>query len=342
VSKSTEGSSSSGSSTESLSVRTLLAEDEPAWNRFIESSANATLFHDPRFLAYHPKGRFEFRHLFVERGTRLAAIFPGGLRGEGDEVHFISPVGASIGGPALAKRATLVSALELVEAIKHFAAEATWAGVEMVLAPSIYDLPNHDTLAFALSSSGFQLVGRDLSFAIAIQPNGTDRYASLFRSTQANLVRGARRNGVTVERGGLELLPDFLSVFADTYARHGVSPTHTPEEIADLLVRLPDRIFVVVAKRDGVTVAAVLLFLMTSHVALTFYICSSTEHARENGTLVIIAALLDDLAADGFHYLDLGPSASEKRTNTGVVNFKESLGAFGTTRDRWVWSATNG
>jgi hypothetical protein len=50
-----------------------------------------------------------------------------------------------------------------------------------------------------------------------------------------------------------------------------------------------------------------------------------------------LAEIADSLARCGFHYLDLGPSASSGHFNRGVLSFKESLGARAFCRDRWYW-----
>jgi hypothetical protein len=82
-----------------------------------------------------------------------------------------------------------------------------------------------------------------------------------------------------------------------------------------------------------------LVFRLSTTVANTFYICSSTKHAGEHGAAFIIADLIDRLSRAGFRYLDLGPSASDQKFNKGVTFFKERLGAFGQCRDRWRWEA---
>jgi hypothetical protein len=72
-------------------------------------------------------------------------------------------------------------------------------------------------------------------------------------------------------------------------------------------------------------------------VAYTFYICTSTAHADAQGSIVAFANLLDWLGDRGFTWLDLGPGASRRKFNDGVMFFKENLGAVGHTRDRWKW-----
>jgi hypothetical protein len=85
-------------------------------SELLARSANGTLFHDLRFLRYHPADRFEFHHLVLRRKGKPIALLPGGLCRAADPPMFSSPLGASIGGVAVADlRAEL--APSLVEAV---------------------------------------------------------------------------------------------------------------------------------------------------------------------------------------------------------------------------------
>ena len=144
-----------------------------------------------------------------------------------------------------------------------------------------------------------------------------DAYARQFRSNQVAAVRAARRNNlVSVERG-IEGLGDFLPLFQDTYARHGTDPTHSIDEIRDLLERLPEHIRLSLAMRGETPIAGLLLFRVTPSVVCTFYICSSTERAGENGAAFLIADLIERLPGQGVRHLDLGPSASDYELQQG-------------------------
>lgn len=331
------------SSAGALTVTSLGAGDEREWSRFLASSENGTLFHDLDFLAYHPAGRFRFHHLMVRRNGAPVALLPGGLTGPEKSPIFASPLGASVGGPAVAAGFSAADTLSLVAALQDHARARGWAGIELTLAPAAYQEQPSDTLSFALFCRGFQLQHRWLCYMLPLAPGGgAERYKSLFRSRMASFVRAGRRKGITVVEGGEERLGDFLAVFRDTYARHGAAPTHTPEEIADLLRRLPHRVKLHIAMLGDVPVAGVLVLLLNARVAYAFYICMASAYAQERGSLLIFAALLDRLADQGYRWLDLGHGAWDGNFNDGVVFFKEGLGARGYCRDRWSWNTAPG
>ena len=315
-----------------------LGADESEWEQFLARSVNGTLFHDLRFLRYHPTDRFRFHHLIFRRNGQPVALLPGGISGTAERPIFCSPLGASIGGPAVAAGLGAQLALDLIDALQNYARERSWAGIEITLPPACYNFETAGVIEFALFCRGFRVVHRWLCPMLRLAPH-TNGYKQIFRSRQITYVRAAKRKGMIGIESGLDILDDFLKVFRDTYARHGVDATHTPEEIRYLLQHLPDRVRIHLAMLGGVPVAGLLVFRVTASVAYTFYICSSAEHTHEHGAAFAIAELIDTLADAGFRYLDLGPSASDRNFNKGVTFFKEGLGAAGHCRDQWLWEA---
>jgi hypothetical protein len=314
-----------------------LGDDEGEWEQFLVRSVNGTLFHDLRFLRYHPPDRFRFHHLLIRRNARPIALLPGGLSGSAQRPIFCSPVGASIGGPVVAAGLGAELALDLIAALQNYAVSQGWAGIEITLPPACYNLETAGVIGFALFCRGFRIEHRWLCPMLHLEHGTKNAYEKLFRNRQISPVRAAKRKGVIGVESGIELLDDFLAVFRDTYARHGASATHTPEEIRFLLQHFPDRIRIHLARLGGTPIAGLLVFKLTASVAYTFYICSSAEHAHEHGAAFVIADLIDRLSEAGFHYLDFGPSASDQKFNKGVTFFKEGLGAAGHCRDRWLW-----
>src|ERR1700674_4816406 len=93
-----------------------LGADVSEWDQFLAHSVNGTLFHDLRFLRYHPTDRFRFHHLMLRRDGQPVALLPGGISGTAERPVFCSPLGASIGGPAVAPGFGAEHALNLIDA----------------------------------------------------------------------------------------------------------------------------------------------------------------------------------------------------------------------------------
>jgi hypothetical protein len=276
--------------------------------------------------------------LSFRRRNRIVAALPGGLTNADGGKFFVSPLGASIGGPALARRLTPADVLEIVEALKAHAKANTWHGITLTLAPEVYAPDTGDLVSWALSASQFKLVNRWLCQIIQIEGSEPDQYARLFRDTHATNVRAGRRQGIEVLDGGIELLDRFVPLLEDTYRRHGTAPTHSHDELHWLMTHLPTRFMIFMSMLDGRAISALFVMLLSDRIATTFYICNSESDAARNGNVVAIASAIDWLAKRGYRNLDLGPSSdADGQLNAGVAFFKHGLGATVHCRDRWAW-----
>jgi hypothetical protein len=324
---------------EDLAVQPHVPENDSEWNTFVEQSPTGCLFQDLIFLGYHPPGRFDFRHLEVRRDGTLVAVLPGGLS---EDNVFRSPLGASTGGPALAPRLPASEVIEIVQAVQSYACRQGWRGLEITLPPPVTRCEPSQTIEFALHRCGFALVHRWMHLIISLaEASSAERYTQFFNRRRRSYVRANRRRGVKVAEYGIEALPCFLEVFTNTYERHEALPTHTSDEIRELMQRWPQRIRLWLATADDVTIAGVLLFHLNARTAYTFYICDHRAHRDKHGMTTLMAAMIDALADRGIAYLDLGPSASDRHFNNGVVNFKEAIGARPFCRDQYFWNLSS-
>jgi hypothetical protein len=322
-----------------LAVQPHDPENDSEWNAFVEASPTGCLFQDLVFLGYHPPERFAFSHLEVRRDGALVAVLPGGVS---EDNVFRSPLGASTGGPALAPRLSASDVIEIIQALQNYACRQAWRRVEITLPPPVTRNQPSQIIEFALHRCGFALVHRWMHLIISLaETQGSERYNQLFQSRRRSYVRANRRKGVVVGEHGIEALPYFLEVFAKTYERHDALPTHTSEEIRDLMQRWPERVRLWLATADDVTLAGVLLFHLNPRTAYTFYICDQSSYRDKHGMTALMASMIDALADRGIAYLDLGPSASDFHFNDGVVNFKEGIGARPFCRDQYSWSVSS-
>jgi hypothetical protein len=210
----------------------------------------------------------------------------------------------------------------------------------MTLPPSVYHPEAGDVVAFALVRHGFKETGRWLSPMIDLDRVDGDASveASLFERRQLQALHGAQAAGIVASLGGVTELKEFAPVFEETYARLETRPTHTIADLEFLMRRFPDRIQIELARQESRAIAGILVMRLTNRVAVTFYICSTDEGRRAGGVVVAMSSLLNRLHGSGGRWLDLGPSATERSVNAGVMLFKEGFGGVGYCRTRWACS----
>lgn len=262
-------------------------------------------------------------------------MIPGALSADG---LFCSPAGASVGGPAVRGSLPSEACIHLVEGLQSYARSAGWRGIDITLPPPVYYDEPDQTVEFALHATGFQIVHRSMPLLMPLDHDKGEYYQRQFRRSQRSYVRACQRKGVVTKEAGIEGLSGFLDLFTETYARLQTSPTHTPEEIESLFLRLPANVRIWSAYLGETIIASTLMLILNRYICNTFYICDRVACREFHGSTVLLAEAADKLAQRGFRYIDLGPSASSAHFNEGVVRFKESLGARGFCRDRWHWS----
>jgi hypothetical protein len=313
-----------------IEVAELAPGGEECWKEFLEGSNNGTLFHDLGFLAYHPPERFRTRHLILSESGRTVALLPAALAEGAGGAVLRSPYGASVGGLVLPVGQPAGETRRVVRALRDYAAENGFQGIEMRLGPAAYLRESHDHLAFALFAEGFRLAARHLCHIVAL-PAAADR-------SKARDCRMGARRGLVAGEAGPGRLSDFYRVLAASQARHRAVPTHTEAELADLFRRVPGRLRLFLCGKEGLAAAGILVFALNAQVAYTFYIARGEAFKTLCPAAVLLTHVARQMAGEGFRFLDLGPSTFDDLSfNPGVAAFKEDFGAVGHCRDTWRW-----
>ncbi len=309
------------------------------WQEFLGSSNNGTLFHDLRFLSYHPPGRFDTHHLVFRRDGDSVALLPAAIVREADGRRILkSPYGASIGGCVLRVGTSAEVVLAMVEALQEYAADTHLAGIELRLGPSILARCPNDDLAFALTARGFALTRRWLCHVIALPADPAQVLAGIPTRSRRRYARYALRQGVVPEEAGPERLDEFYAMLEANRARHGARPTHTLADLQALWAAVPERVKLFLFTLENRPIAGGLVFELNQRVAYVFYVCHDERFEQYRATSLAVAHVMEHYAAGGFRYLDLGPSTFDDLTlNRGLAEFKEELGATGFCRDTYRW-----
>lgn len=291
-----------------------------AWNSFNARAGNGHFLFDRGFMGYH-SDRFSDASLMVEDEGRIVALLP--LNRAGDEAW--SHQGLTFGGlvhGGLGAAAAMQALDACCEALKA-------EGVETLVykaMPGIYARRPSEQDLYWLFRRGAQLVRRDVSAAIDYRARGR---------VSSRRERGAKKAvkvGLQFRRsddwaGYWRLLEAVLG------ERHGVKPVHTPEEIALLAGRFPERIALHVAALGDEMQAGVVMFC-SDQVAHAQYIAVGPD-GRETGALDGLFDHLIARHAGAFRYFDFGISTTDQgRTlNEGLARQKEEFGAGAVVHD---------
>ncbi len=316
-----------------MQVERVSAAERDRWRDFVLRSNNGTIFHLPDFLDYHPEGRFDDHHLMVRDGKGMVTVMPAALSEREDGLWMRSYPGASYGGPVLGDSIGLRKVEGMVDAVISYARDLGCVGLEMTPPPIVYYRRPHNYLEFALVKRGFGYRKRELSAVIDLGRLGEEIDLG-FHSSAVRGVRKARKSGVRVEEE-----PDFGAFYpvleSNLQQRHGVSPTHSLEELErlrDLLGR--DRIRQFVARSvEGRVLAGMVMFHCNPRVTLAFYISHDDDFQALRPVNLVYHEVISWARQMGYRYMDLGTYTLDMDVNYGLCRFKESFSARGIFRN---------
>ncbi len=315
----------------SVTVRKFTETDTPFWEDFVHQANNGTIFHERKFLGYHPGDRFLDHSLIIEKKEQIKALFPAvDVTSQGTR-SLISHQGSSYGGIIVKRDLSIRDSYDYVEAILEHARQAGFARIQMTLPPAIYQSRVSNYLDFALIKHGFSYLKRDVSSMLTIEDT-PERNLEYFRASHRTAVRKAIKQGVVIRESEdwsafYKLLKQNLKI------RHNVQPTHTLEELLKLKKLFPDKIRLFGAYREEQLVAGVVNFEVNQDVVLAFYISHDEAFQHLRAVNLLFFEIIKWCHLHAFKYLDFGIFTVNMEPNFGLGRFKENFGASGVFRD---------
>jgi hypothetical protein len=306
----------------------LGSEDFVTWDDAIEHSINGTIFHRRQFLAYHG-GRFSGRERFVGfrlRGEIIARMaFAIVERKEG--LILLSPYGASYGGIVFSRLPSFQEALAITDAFLGFCDDMEIDEAHLANPIKACLRAPLDIVEFALLHRGFQLTIRDMT--------------SVFVRGKSQLSERGRRSTKKASQLGVTIdwnpdFADFWHVVELTYAKHGVSATHSAEEFCRIRDLVGERVSICVAYFEARPVAGLGCFQLTDNVDSAFYICSDPAMSKTQALSFLIKEKLDSLES-GVDYFSFGTSSYEMIPRMNIFEYKENFTKIGMFRDTYSW-----
>jgi len=302
-----------------------------AWDNFVSSANNGTLFHTRRFLNYHHEGRFNDHSLEFYKKGKLVGVFPAALIETGNKRQLVSHPGASVGSFVVPEDLAFADALEMVEQLVDYSKRENLDGIKLTQTPTIYSKRLSHYIDFALQKNGFLYAKREISSILFLEKS-IDENLSKFKSTHRTAVRKAEKSGVVVKETDdfasfYEILKKNLSI------RHDVKPTHSLNELLHLKELFPDKINLFGAYIEEKMVAGVINFIATENVVLAFYISHNEDFQEVRPINLLFYKIFEWAIQKKYNVFDFGIFTVNEEPNMGLARFKENFGASGQFRD---------
>ena len=307
-------------------IRRYTPDSKAEWDAFVAQSKNGTFLFFRDYMDYH-SDRFEDHSLMFYRDGRLYGLMPANRKGDVFQTH----AGLTYGGLVMDAKTTAAATVELFRELNDYLRAEGFRRVLYKCIPWMYhQLAAEEDLYAIARTCDARLQERDLGTVI-IQRN-----AIRWERVRRRALKRAEEAGITVERSND--IGGFWQVLCDNLRRtYDSKPVHTLAEMELLHLRFPDNIVLYTAKKDGVILAGILLYVSTQ-VARAQY-SSATPEGKQLGAIDII---YDRIINDDYHhlpYFEFGTSAmaDSNAINETLVFQKEGFGGRGICFDRYEW-----
>jgi FemAB-related protein (PEP-CTERM system-associated) len=284
-----------------LAVRVSEAGDRAEWDQFVANRADASGYHSWAW-------RDVFERSFGHRSIYLAARRDGHIEGVLPLVYINSFVfGRSLTSmPFLNYGGVVADSDEVAQRLVDEAARiARGFGCHVEL--------RHVARRFD------QLPYKQHKVAMVL-PLAAGLWDRLDRKVR-NQIRKAEKSGLTVTRGGADLLPEFYAVFARNMRDLG-TPVYTRRLFQEVLAAFPDRAHIVVVRLGDQPIAAGLTYRTRNSIEIP-WASSIREHNPLCPNHLLYWHALDTAVNEGCVTFDFGRSTPHE----GTYKFKEQWGA---------------
>ena len=305
--------------------------EEQSWDLFVPKTNNGTLFHLRSFLNYHPKTRFNDHSLMVRKKGGLFSLFPAAEQILNGKKTLISHPGATVGSFTLPENLSIADSFNLVEKLIEYAKNENFQRIRISLPPNLYQRRISSYMEYSFFKFGFIYAKREVTSILFLEDT-IEKTKMKFRPSHLRAVRKALDKDIVVRQS--KNIGDFYAILKNNLEiRHGVSPTHSLEELINLFNLFPDKIRLFAAFLDGMMIAGVVTFQINQRVLLAFYISHDERYSHLRAVNILFYNIFEWAIESKFKVFDFGIFTVNGEPNMGLGRFKENFGASGIFRD---------
>ena len=314
-----------------LKVKRHDKKNKVLWDSFVKNANNGTLFHLRKFLSYHPKDRFVDHSIEFYKKNALFSVFPAAESNINEENFLVSHPGLTVGSFVVPESISISDSLDLIKVLIDYAKKNKFAGVRLTIPPIFYQNRASNYIDYALLRNGFKYLKREVTSTLFIE-NDVKANLGKFKPSHARAVKKARETGVAIKIS--QDVESFYAILKENLKiRHGVNPTHTIQELYDIINLFPNSINIFGAFYRGEMIAGVLNFIIKPDVVLAFYISHKEKFQELRPLNLLFYSIFEWCIKEKIKVYDFGIFTVDGEPNMGLGRFKENFGASGIFRD---------
>ncbi len=314
-----------------LTIKRHSKNNKVLWDSFVKNANNGTLFHLRKFLSYHPEDRFVDHSIEFYKKNTLFSVFPAAELNINGKNLLVSHPGLTVGSFVVHEGVSISDSLGLIKILIDYAKKNKLEGVRLTIPPIFYQNRVSNYIDYALLRNGFKYLKREVTSTLFIE-NDVKANLGKFKPSHARAVRKAKETGIDIKIS--QDVESFYSILKENLKiRHGVNPTHTIQELYDIINLFPNSINIFGAFYQGEMIAGVLNFIIKDDVALAFYISHKEKFQKLRPLNLLFYSIFEWCIKEKIKVYDFGIFTVDGEPNMGLGRFKENFGASGIFRD---------
>ena len=307
-----------------MNLRRYTASDQSAWDNFVAGSRNGTFLFLRGYMDYHADRFTDHSLLFFDDRQRLVALLPAN---ESDG-ELYSHQGLTYGGFILSEKATVVSVMQLLEALIAYSRRLGFRKIHYKPMPTIYQMCPSEEDLYALWYFGAKQERCLISTAVPLRGD-----------VQPEVERRRRRGMIKAEDLGLTIqteasLETFWPIMEQNlYDTYKATPVHSLAEMQLLQSRFPRQIrCLLVRNHKHEAVAGAVVYEANSRAVHVQY-GHATPEGKESGALDLLYLSLIDYyrSQSRIGFFDFGTSNEQQGRvlNENLIAQKTGFGGRG-------------
>ena len=304
------------------------------WEEFVLKSNNGTIFQLQTFLSYHISKKIrDSSLLFLKRGE-IIAVLPGAI--ENGNCFFSHP-GASFGG-IVYNHLSYNESVDVLQSFHQFCRGESIDEITIIPSPPIYHKSYEQTLEYAMIKKGY--VSKELYFSSIIKINGD--IDTQIQSIISNKGRGSVYYNEIINNKNLELVWEndfnsFYPILLENKKIHNAKPTHSKDELESINKLLPNRLNLLLVKKNNVIIGGTLIFVANLNTGIIFYNMIDYKYKNLQTATIQVLESIRWAKSMNLKFLDFGVSHVEENGDPTIpklslIKFKEEFNAFGQMR----------
>ena len=296
------------------------------WDDFIQKSSNGTIFHYQKFLNYHISRDFNDFSLMFFKGKKLIAVFPAVKIINKDALSLISHPGASFGGFIIQNENTDVCK-DIITSFLSFCLKQKINYLKIVPTPEYYIEYKRNIWKNIFINSQFKISQQYISHVIYLTKQPIDYFNQRKKRYIKNKI-----NNPSYSINKINRIHDFYSLLLESKKQFNTSPTHSLEELNNLIKIFPEKIITFATFYNQKIIGGMCLFKTTQKTALLFYNVVSLKFKKKHIGAYQIYHCIKYCIKNKMELVDLGVSYETKNGDPFVpkislMEFKEQCGA---------------